>query len=75
MKTKQGYYHTLKNGLRNKLKEFTVDFRIVSKTGIVRWLSWTIVVKAGRWYTYGRDITDSKRVENELMKLSLLPVR
>ena len=62
----------LENGLRSKLKEFEVDFRIVSKTGIVRWLSWTIVVKASRWYTYGRDITESKRVENELMKLSFV---
>jgi PAS domain S-box-containing protein len=62
----------LEDGLRNKLKEFSVDLRIISKTGIVRWLSWTIVVKAGRWYTYGRDITESKRVENELMKLSFV---
>ncbi|RZK79824.1 MAG: PAS domain S-box protein [Pedobacter sp.] len=63
---------TLKNGLRNHAKEFSVDFRIVSKTGIVRWLSWNMVVRGDRWYTYGRDITDSKRVEDELMKLSFV---
>jgi PAS domain S-box-containing protein len=62
----------LENGLRNKLKEFSVDFRIVSKTGVIRWLSWNMVVKSGRWYSYGRDITESKRVENELMKLSFV---
>jgi PAS domain S-box-containing protein len=60
----------IEEGLRKGTKQFNVDFRIVSKSGITRWLSWNMVAKAGRWYTYGRDITESKRVENELMKLS-----
>lgn len=62
----------LEQGLRSRQKEFSVDFRIVSKTGIIRWLSWNMVVENGRWYTYGRDITESKRVESELMKLSFV---
>lgn len=62
----------IEDGLRNKQKQFNVDFRIVSKTGVIRWLSWNMVAKNGRWYAYGRDITDSKRVENELMKLSFV---
>ncbi|MEJ7560390.1 MAG: PAS domain S-box protein [Pedobacter sp.] len=62
----------IEKGLRNNLKEFTVDFRIVSKTGVIRWLSWNMVAKNCRWYTYGRDITESKRVESELMKLSFV---
>ncbi|TKC04143.1 PAS domain S-box protein [Pedobacter frigoris] len=62
----------IEDGLRNKQKQFNVDFRIVSKTGIIRWLSWSMVAKNGRWYAYGRDITDSKRVENDLMKLSFV---
>ncbi len=63
---------TIEHGLRDKVKGFNIDFRIVSKTGIIRWLSWNMVVKSQRWYTYGRDITESKRVENELMKLSFV---
>jgi PAS domain S-box-containing protein len=59
-------------GLKQGFKQFNIDFRIVSKSGITRWLSWNMVAKAGRWYTYGRDITENKRVENELMKLSFV---
>ncbi|RZM25767.1 MAG: PAS domain S-box protein, partial [Pedobacter sp.] len=62
----------IEDGLRNKRKEFKIDFRIVSKSGVVRWLSWSMVTKNDRWFTYGRDITESKRVENELMRLSFV---
>ena len=31
-----------------------------------------MVVNSGRWYTYGRDITENKRVETELRKLSFV---
>lgn len=63
---------TIENGLRKRIKEFLIDFRIVSKTGAVRWISWTMVAKNGRWYAYGRDITENKKVEHELMKLSFV---
>lgn len=63
---------TIEEGLRKRIKEFMVDFRIVSKTGVIRWLSWTMVAKKGRWYAYGRDITEKKKVEHELMKLSFV---
>ena len=63
---------TIEKGLRKRIKEFLVDFRIVSKTGVIRWISWTMVAKNGRWYAYGRDITENKKVEHELMKLSFV---
>jgi PAS domain S-box-containing protein len=59
-------------GLKKGIKQYNIDFRIISKSGITRWLSWNMVAKEGRWYTYGRDITENKRVENELMKLSFV---
>nr|WP_121270626.1 PAS domain S-box protein [Pedobacter schmidteae] len=62
----------IEDGLRKRIKEFLVDFRVVSKTGIIRWISWTMVAKNNRWYAYGRDITESKKVEHELMKLSFV---
>ncbi|RZM04960.1 MAG: PAS domain S-box protein, partial [Pedobacter sp.] len=62
----------LEEGLRNGQKQFKIDFRIAAKSGAIRWISWSMVTKATRWYAYGRDITDSKRIENELMKLSFV---
>jgi PAS domain S-box-containing protein len=63
---------TIERGLRKGIKQFLIDFRIVSKSGIIRWISWTMVAKNNRWYTYGRDITDHKNVESELQVLSLV---
>ncbi|WP_432709255.1 PAS domain S-box protein [Pedobacter sp.] len=62
----------LENGLRAKKKDFQLDFRIISKSGIVSLFSWNMVVREDRWYTYGRDITERKRVENTLTNLSFV---
>ncbi|WP_316819858.1 PAS domain S-box protein [Pedobacter gandavensis] len=64
--------HAIEVGLSNGTKQFNIDFRIVTKSGLIRWLSWNMVCKNRRWYAYGRDITENKRVENELMKLSFV---
>lgn len=62
----------IEDGLRHGQKQFKVDFRITAKSGALRWISWSMVTKSDRWYAYGRDITEGKRVENELMKLSFV---
>lgn len=62
----------VEQGLRDRKKEFTIDFRLISKTKQVRWIGWGMVAKGERWYCYGRDITDRKRVEGELTKLSFV---
>ncbi|MDR6786178.1 PAS domain S-box-containing protein [Pedobacter africanus] len=63
---------TIEDGLRKRIKEFAIDFRVVSKTGVIRWLGWSMIAKNGRWYAYGRDISDNKKVEHELRKLSFV---
>ena len=63
---------SVEDGLRDKKKEFNIDFRIVSSSGQVRWISWSMVAKNDCWYTYGRDITASKKVESELTQLSFV---
>ncbi|WP_448636697.1 PAS domain-containing protein [Pedobacter panaciterrae] len=62
----------IEEGLKKKVKEFNVEFRVKSKHGQLRWLSWNMVARQGRWYTYGRDITENKRVESELVRLSFV---
>ena len=64
--------NTVETGLSNKLKQFTIDFRLVTKNGQFKWIGWSMVAKQGKWYCYGRDITEIKRVENELLKLSFV---
>lgn len=64
--------NTIETGLAAKIKEFSIDFRLVSKTGQFKWIGWSMVAKQGQWYCYGRDITEIKRVEGELLKLSFV---
>lgn len=62
----------IEKGLKNGDKQFSIDFRLTSKTGDIRWIGWGMVSKGERWYCYGRDITERKLVENELTKLSFV---
>jgi len=64
--------YAIEQGLANKIKQFTIDFRLVSKTGEFKWIGWSMVAKDQRWYCYGRDITESKKIESELTKLSFV---
>lgn len=62
----------LEDGLKNGQKQFTVDFRLVDKHNQIKWLSWSMVSKGDRWYGYGRDITEKKRLDSELTRLSFV---
>lgn len=62
----------VEEGLKNKQKQFTIDFRLISKSNQIKWVGWGMVAKGERWYCYGRDITERKRVEAELMQLSFV---
>lgn len=64
--------YAVEEGLKNRQKQFTIDFRLISKTKHVKWIGWGMVAKGERWYCYGRDITERKRIESELTKLSFV---
>ncbi|WP_293299273.1 PAS domain-containing hybrid sensor histidine kinase/response regulator [Pedobacter sp. UBA4863] len=62
----------LQQGLQSKAKHFVLDFRVVDSAGKIKWLSWSMVSKNDRWYSYGRDITEKKRLDMELTHLSFV---
>ncbi|WP_129715924.1 PAS domain S-box protein [Pedobacter sp. SYP-B3415] len=62
----------LEAGLKNNKKQFNVEFRLVGDYALTRWINWNMVSKADRWYGYGRDVTESKRVQSELLQLSFV---
>jgi len=62
----------VESGLARGEKNFAIDFRLISKSNQLHWMGWRMVAKGDRWYCYGRDITESKQVENELMRLSVV---
>ncbi|SOD20352.1 PAS domain S-box protein [Pedobacter xixiisoli] len=62
----------IEQGLIRGEKQFFLDFRVVDKAKRVKWLSWSMVAKEDRWYSYGRDITEKKRLDVELTHLSFV---
>ncbi len=64
--------YAIEQGLKDKQKQFDIDFRLVSKSGEIKWMGWGMVAKDERWYCYGRDITEQKKVESELTTLSFV---
>jgi len=62
----------IEEGLSRGEKQFFLDFRVVDKANQLKWLSWSMVEKDGRWYSYGRDITEKKRLDIELTHLSFV---
>ncbi|MEJ5961370.1 PAS domain S-box protein [Pedobacter immunditicola] len=62
----------LNTGLQAGQMDFRLEVRMMTKNGGFRWISWNIVVSDDRWYIYGRDVTDSKKVESDLLNLSFV---
>lgn len=62
----------LEEGLKNGRKFFSLDFRVIDKEKNIKWLSWSMAAKGDRWFSHGRDITEKKRLDTELLHLSLV---
>lgn len=62
----------LSEGLRNQKKQFSLEFRLLTKSGELKWLAWNMVTNGERWYCHGHDITQKKREDEELKVLSLV---
>lgn len=53
-------------------KPFEIETQTVTRSGEIKWISWTAVHKAGKWYCSGRDMTLQKKLMNETQLLSLV---
>ncbi len=62
----------LQEGLKSGRKQFALDFRMIGKDGNLKYLSWSMAAKNNRWFGYGRDITEKKRLDLELTHLSFV---
>lgn len=62
----------LNTGLRAGEKDFRLEIRVMTKSGGFRWINWNMVVRNDRWYIYGRDVTETKKVESDLLNLSFV---
>lgn len=57
--------------MENGETQFTIESRVRTKEGKIRWFSWSNVIKDGLWLVNGRDISLAKESEIQLKTLSL----
>jgi len=62
----------VEDGLRDNKKSYDLETRIVTRTGEIKWVSWSVISKGDNWYASGRDITFQKQVVAQLELLSLV---
>ncbi|MEO7215859.1 PAS domain-containing protein [Mucilaginibacter sp.] len=53
-------------------KPFEIETQTVTRNGDIKWISWTAVHKAGKWFCSGRDITFQKKLILQTEQLSLV---
>lgn len=58
-------------GLSAGKKNFEAETRIKLKHGGLRWMGWSAATKNDRWYINGRDISEQRKLIEELEQLSL----
>jgi PAS domain S-box-containing protein len=51
---------------------FELETQTITLHKEVKWISWCVIFKAGKWYASGRDITYQKKILAELQQLSLV---
>jgi PAS domain S-box-containing protein len=57
---------------RENQKPFEIQTQTVAADGTMKWISWNSVNQNGKWYASGRDISQQKKIMEELVLLSLV---
>jgi PAS domain S-box-containing protein len=58
------------HNLKNKIKQFSIETRILTKNKKIKWVSWNASTKNKTWFVTGRDITKHKVTVQLLNQLS-----
>ncbi|TKC00576.1 PAS domain-containing hybrid sensor histidine kinase/response regulator [Pedobacter cryophilus] len=67
---KMNVFNTATESLRNKIKHFEVETRVVNKNKSIKWISWNAISKNKMWFVTGRDISKYKETLHQLNQLS-----
>ncbi|RZA02579.1 MAG: PAS domain S-box protein [Sphingobacteriaceae bacterium] len=51
---------------------FYLETQVLTANNKIKWIGWSAIYKAGKWYASGRDITYQKNILAELEQLSLV---
>lgn len=60
----------LKNNFDNQSYPVTIETPVLTLSGDIKWVSWSLVFKENKWYASGRDITFQKKAKSDLDILS-----
>lgn len=69
--TRDNFAHLIETGLRTK-RAFEMETCVHNIKGEERCISWSAINNNGRWYASGRDVTEQKKVQEQLEQLSLV---
>jgi len=70
--SKSASLEVLRKGIKSQKRSFEIETLVVTKSGKIRCMSWSVSYSNDKWYTSGRDITEQKEIAAQLEQLSLV---
>jgi PAS domain S-box-containing protein len=70
--SKSASLEVLRKGIKSQKRSFDIETLVVTKSGKIRCMSWSVSHSHDKWYTSGRDITEQKEIAAQLEQLSLV---
>lgn len=62
----------LRKGIKSQKRSFEIETLVITKSGNIRCMSWSVSYSHDKWYASGRDITGQKETAVQLEQLSLV---
>src|ERR1041385_4574017 len=64
--SKSASLEVLRKGIKSQKRSFDIETLVVTKSGKIRCMSWSVSHSHDKWYTSGRDITEQKEIASQL---------